>query len=246
MSEELKQKVKEALENKELRKQRRKHLDERLHQLISRVISIDQELKELDDPRYFRVCIFGSARIKENTEQYNQVFELAKILGRDGIDVLSGGGPGLMEAANKGAKLGRQENRTKSLSFGIGIQLQWEERLNDHVDIKKRHYRFSSRLDEFMRLSHAVVCTPGGIGTLLELFFTWQLIQVGHIPFRPVILLNSKFWNGLIDWVKKEVYGRELVSPEDFDMIHVVDTPEEAYQIIAKEYAKFKEERGLE
>ena len=225
-----------------IKKQRRKHLDERLHVLLDRALMLEEELKELDDPRYFRVCIFGSARIKPDTESYQDVFQLARLLAWEGIDVLTGGGPGLMEAANEGAQLGKEEFKTKSLSFGIGIQLEWEMNLNHHLDIKKHHYRFSSRLDEFMRLSHAVVCTPGGIGTLLELFFTWQLVQVKHISMRPIVLLDSKFWTGLIDWVKSVVLERQLVSPQDFDFVHIVDTPEDAFQIISEYHEKFRKE----
>ncbi|MGI6525517.1 MAG: LOG family protein [Bdellovibrionota bacterium] len=232
----------EELSEHQIKKQRRKHLDERLHLLNSRTLMIEEELKSLDDPRFFRVCIFGSARLKPETEAYHEVFQLARFLAWEGIDVLTGGGPGLMEAANKGAQLGKKENRTRSLSFGIGIQLEWEMDLNHHIDIKKHHYRFSSRLDEFMRLSHAVVCTPGGIGTLLELFFTWQLVQVGHIPMRPIVLLDSDFWTELIDWVKTTVLGRQLVSPKDFDFISIVDTPEEAFYIISKEHQKFRDD----
>lgn len=225
-----------------LKKARRKHLDERLHLLLDRALMIEGELKKLDDPRYFRVCIFGSARIKPETNYYHEVFQLARFLAWEGIDVLTGGGPGLMEAANKGAQLGRAEHKTKSLSFGLGIELQWEVDLNHHLDIKKHHYRFSSRLDEFMRLSHAVICTQGGIGTLLELFFTWQLVQVGHITMRPIVLMGKEYWSGLIDWVKEQVLSRQLISSKDLDFIYVVDTPEEAFQIISKAHQTFREE----
>ncbi len=224
------------------RKQRRKHLDERLSMLHHRAMMIEEQLRELDDPRFFRVCIFGSARIKPETPAYHEVFQLARFMAWEGIDVLTGGGPGLMEAANKGAKLGQQEKKTKSLSFGISIELEWEVDQNSHLDIKKHHYRFSSRLDEFMRLSHAVVATPGGIGTLLELFFTWQLVQVHHVPFRPIVLLNSEYWSGLIGWVREQVLGRKLVSAADFDCISIVDSPEDAFKIISEHHRKFREE----
>lgn len=236
----------QELIDKLARKQRRKHLDERLTMLHHRALMIEEQLRQLDDPRFFRVCIFGSARLKPEIPAYQDVFQLARFLAWEGIDVLTGGGPGLMEAANKGAKLGQQEKKSKSLSFGIGIQLEWELDLNKHLDIKKHHYRFSSRLDEFMRLSHAVVCTPGGIGTLLELFFTWQLVQVHHVPFKPVVLLDSSYWSGLIEWVRKETLGRGLISPADFDCISIVDTPEAAFKIISEFYQRFRTERAAQ
>jgi uncharacterized protein (TIGR00730 family) len=221
------------------RGERRKHLDERLHLLHHRAMIIEAELRKLDDDRFYRVCIFGSARIKPDSKQYNDVFELARFFGWEGIDVLTGGGPGLMEAANKGALLGREEKKTKTLSYGLSIQLEFEPEPNRHLDIKRHHHKFSSRLDDFMRLSHSVVCTPGGIGTLLELFFVWQLIQVKHLPPRPVVLLEKAFWSGLLDWLKDQPLGRSLISMQDFNPIHIVDTPEEVFEIISAHHREF-------
>ncbi len=149
---------------------------------------LEQQLRQLDDNRFYRTCIFGSARIKPNTPIYDDVFKLARYLSWESIDVLTGGGPGLMEAANKGAQLGKQEKASKSLSYGISIQLEFEPASNTHIDVKRHHHKFSSRLDDFMRLSHSIIVTPGGIGTTLELFFAWQLMQVRHIDERPVVL----------------------------------------------------------
>jgi uncharacterized protein (TIGR00730 family) len=226
------------MSSKELVKAKKKHLDERLRSLYNRAVLIERELRQLDDP-FYRVCIFGSARIKPGSKEYKQAFELARFLSWEGIDILTGGGPGLMEAANMGAKLGQNERQTKSLSFGLSIQLEWEPDVNSHLDIKRHHYKFSSRLDDFMRLSHSVIATPGGIGTVLEVFFTWQLIQVKHIEKRPIVLLDRDFWIGLFDWMKKHPLGRALVSPGDFDYITIVDTPEEAAQIVSKHHQDF-------
>ena len=156
----------------------RKHLDERLSALYRRTMLIEKELRALEDNRFYRTCIFGSARIKPETKDYNDVFTLARCLAWQNIDILTGGGPGLMEAANKGAKLGQQEKNSRSMSFGISIELDFEPVPNSHLDVKRHHHKFSSRLDDFMRLSHSIIVTPGGIGTLLELYFSWQLIQV--------------------------------------------------------------------
>jgi uncharacterized protein (TIGR00730 family) len=218
----------------------RRHLDERLRILHQRAIVIEEQLKKLDENRFYRTCIFGSARIKQDTPQYAQVFEVARYLAWEGIDVLTGGGPGLMEAANRGALLGREEKQTETLSFGLSIQLEFEPEPNKHLDIKRHHHKFSSRLDDFMRLSHSVVCTPGGIGTLLEFFFVWQLIQVKHATPRPIVLLEKAFWNEILDWMKDEVLDRGLVGEKDFGCIHIVDTPEEVFEIISAHHQEFR------
>lgn len=218
------------------RKERRKHLDQRLRSLYQRALVIEQQLHAIEDERFYRTCIFGSARIKEDDVEYKDVFALARMLAWENIDILTGGGPGLMEAANKGAKLGQEEKDSKSLSFGLSIELDFEPEPNSHLDVKRHHHKFSSRLDDFMRLSDSVIVTPGGIGTLLELFFAWQLIQVRHISTRPIVLMDVSYWSGLIDWMKDIVLGRGLVSAKDFDCIKIVDTPEEVFEIISEHY----------
>jgi uncharacterized protein (TIGR00730 family) len=222
------------------RSELRRHLDERLMLLHHRTMLIEAELRKLDENRFYRTCIFGSARIKADTKQYAEVFEVARFLAWEGIDVLTGGGPGLMEAANKGARLGREEKKTRSLSYGLSIQLEFEPEPNRHLDIKRHHHKFSSRLDDFMRLSHSVICTPGGIGTILELFFVWQLIQVKHVPPRPIVLLDKEYWSGLLDWMRAETCARGLMSEKDFSFIHLVDTPEEAFEIISAHHKDFR------
>jgi uncharacterized protein (TIGR00730 family) len=218
----------------------RRHLDERLRILYQRTMVIEDELRKLDEDRFYRTCIFGSARIKPDTKQYTEVFSLARYLAWEGIDVLTGGGPGLMEAANKGARLGKEEKKTQSLSYGLSIQLEFEPEPNRHLDIKRHHHKFSSRLDDFMRLSHSVVCTPGGIGTLLEFFFVWQLIQVKHATPRPIVLLEKAFWQGALDWLRQEPLSRGLMGEKDFNCIHIVDTPEEVFEIISAHHREFR------
>lgn len=232
----LKKAQKEA--EKEAAKRQRKHLDERLRSLYQRAMLIEKELHALES-KFYRVCIFGSARIKPESPAYTDAFTLARYLSWSGIDILTGGGPGLMEAANKGARLGQQEKKTKSLSFGLSIQLEWEPTPNSHLDIKRHHHKFSSRLDDFMRLSNSIVVTPGGIGTLLELFFTWQLVQVKHIPPRPIVLMDKLFWVGLLDWMREHPLKKALISPGDFDCISIVDTPEEVFEIISAHHKEF-------
>lgn len=222
------------------RGQKRKHIDERLQMLYQRALMLEHQLIELEDNRFYRTCIFGSARIKRESTEYNNVFELARYLAWEGIDVLTGGGPGLMEAANKGAHHGKEERRTKSLSFGLSISLPHEVEANLHLDIKRHHFKFSSRLDEFMRLSHSIVCTPGGIGTLLEFFFSWQLIQVKHMPPRPVVLLDKSYWEGLITWLRTEPLHRGLMSEKDMGCISIVNTPREAFEILSAHHSQFR------
>ena len=194
----------------------RKFLSKKIGQLNNIVADLDKLVTEIGSD-YFRVSIFGSARIKPETHEYKQVYELAKKLVKNKVDIVTGGGPGLMEAANLGAK----NVKSKSKSFGLHIDLPFETSPNEHLDITYHHKRFSSRLDEFMRISHAVIVTPGGIGTVLELLYTWQLIQVNHISKRPVILLGD-MWNGLIEWMKSEPLRKCLMDGSDFDHIKVV------------------------
>tara|TARA_B100001996_G_scaffold355781_1_gene318646 strand:+ start:1366 stop:2034 length:669 start_codon:yes stop_codon:yes gene_type:complete len=194
----------------------RKFLSKKIGQLNNIVADLDKLVTEIGSD-YFRVSIFGSARIKPETHEYKQVYELAKKLVKNKVDIVTGGGPGLMEAANLGAK----DVKSKSKSFGLHIDLPFETSPNEHLDITYHHKRFSSRLDEFMRISHAVIVTPGGIGTVLELLYTWQLIQVNHISKRPVILLGD-MWNGLIEWMKSEPLKKRLMDGSDFDHIKVV------------------------
>lgn len=223
------------------RGERRRHLEDRLKILHQRAMALESRLKNLDDDRFYRVCIFGSARIVEENPEYKEVYELARMLAWEGIDVLTGGGPGLMEAANKGVQHGQEERKTKSLSIGLSIELPWEADANSHLDIKHHHMKFSSRLDQFMQMSHAVICTPGGIGTVLELYFTWQLIQVGHISPRPIVLMDKSYWDGVIEWMKEVPLARKLVSAKDFDCITVVDTPDEVFDIITEHHQEFLE-----
>lgn len=225
-------------EIREIRKARRRRLTERLQTLRERVRLLEIELRDYTND-FFRVCIFGSARIKPEDRVYKITHELGIALGREGIDVLTGGGPGLMEAANKGVREGTRLSGSNSRSFGITIELGAIEPASEHLDIKHHHQKFSSRLDDFMRLSNAVVIVPGGIGTLLELFFSWQLVQVAHLSQRPIILLDSKFWEGLVAWMKDQQLGMKLVSPGDFNWLHLVDTPEQAMEVIKKEKEKF-------
>jgi len=207
------------LQNKLLRKHKRN--------------SISQEIKKHE----FRVSVFGSARIKKNEKLYKDVFDFAKTIGENGYDIITGGGPGLMEAGNAGHEAGDKDNKADSI--GLIIKLPWEPKLNKHLELKKQFEKFSKRLDHFMALSSAVVVMPGGIGTCLELFYTWQLVQVQHIEPIPIILVG-KMWKELMKWVEKYPLKNGLISPKDMKVIHIVKDNKEAMKIVEKEFAKFK------
>ena len=211
----------------------RRFLSKQIQQLNNIVADLDTVITDMGT-EFYRVSIFGSARIKPDTKEYKGVYTLAKELAENGADIVTGGGPGLMEAANAGAK----EGSSKSKSFGIRIDLPFEAAPNDHLDIKFYHKRFSSRLDEFMRISHAVVVTPGGIGTLLELLYTWQLIQVNHISARPIILVGD-MWNGFLDWIKSEPLKAQLLDKSDFDNIIIVKNVHEVTKLLKPEIKAF-------
>ena len=213
----------------------RKFLSKKIQQLNNIVADLDSLVTEIGS-NYYRVSIFGSARIKEGTSDYTQVYDLAKKLAQNKTDIVTGGGPGLMEAANAGAKDGGSDSK----SFGLHIDLPFETTPNEHLDVTYHHKKFSSRLDEFMRISHAVIVTPGGIGTILELLYTWQLIQVQHISERPIILLGG-MWEGLIEWMKSEPLKKNLISKKDFKNIIIVKDVDEAIEILKPSITSFYE-----
>ncbi len=215
----------------------RKVLNKKIVQLNDIIADIDSLLTGMEN-EFFRVSIFGSARLKPDTPLYQEVHDLALQLAMRGVDIVTGGGPGLMDAANKGAKSGGEKSR----SFGLAMDLPFEEEPNRHLDVKRQHRRFSSRLDEFMRISHAVVVTPGGVGTILEFFYTWQLIQVGHIHPRPILLLGGdKMWPEFMEWINKWPLAMNLVSEHDLSQVKLCGTIEDVLSELDPEIRKFRE-----
>lgn len=187
----------------------------------------------------FRVAIFGSARIRPNDPRYKQVYSLARRIAAAGFDIVTGGGPGIMEAANKGHRDGRRKGKDVH-SFGLKIMISQEQIANKHLDIKKDFKRFSSRLDYFMSLSNVVVVAPGGVGTLLEFFYTWQLIQVKHICSIPVIFMGD-MWPDLIKWIEKWPLKKRLLDRKDLNPLFLAKHCSEAMRVIKtahKEYEK--------
>ncbi len=212
-------------------------LDKAIYQLWETINDLDQIQPERVD--HYRVSIFGSSRIRRGDPVYDEVKKLSYELAHMGIDIVTGGGPGLMEAANSGAIEGQIESHSRS--FGLAIHLPSEEQQNPFVDKVFRHRTFFSRLHHFVRLSSAFIVMPGGIGTALELFMVWQLLQVKHMKEHPVILVGT-MWTGLIDWIRETMVQRGLVSPPDLDVVSVVSSSEEAIPIIRASYDRYKAE----
>lgn len=179
--------------------------------------------------RYYRVAIFGSSRIQENDATYAEVRELARQLSYMGCDIVTGGGPGLMRAANEGARQGAYRYKTRS--FGLTILLPMEEQPNPFLDEVAHHATFFSRLHQFIRLSHAYVVVDGGIGTTLESMMVWQLLQVRMMGERPLIFVGP-MWKGLRNWIESDIIGRGLASPGDLGYAVWVDTLEEALEVV--------------
>ncbi|HYC60560.1 MAG TPA: TIGR00730 family Rossman fold protein [Thermoanaerobaculia bacterium] len=208
-------------------------LDKAIYQLWETINDLDQIQPERVE--HYRVSIFGSSRIRRGDPIYEEVKKLSSELARIGIDIVTGGGPGLMEAANSGAREGQNAN---TRSFGLAIHLPTEEAANPFVDKVFRHRTFFSRLHHFIRLSSAFIVMPGGIGTALELFMVWQLLQVKHMKEHPLILVGT-MWPGLIEWLQGSMLERGLVSPTDFDVIKVVGSSDEAIPIIRESHERW-------
>src|SRR5215471_334765 len=179
----------------------------------------------------YRVTIFGSARLKPGTTAYDGVKQLAAELTKMGCDIISGGGPGLMQAANEGAH--SVQPKALKRSVGIRVELPFEQEINPFVGQAYEHRTFFSRLHHFMIISDAFVVVPGGIGTLLELSLAWQLLQVTKLYNTPLILVG-KMWAGLVEWGSRSMLrkGNELASEIDFKIPHCVNTMDECVALI--------------
>jgi len=186
----------------------------------------------------YRVTIFGSARAKPGTFVYDEVKRVAAALADMGCDIITGGGPGLMQAANEGAASVNAPERDRSV--GIRVELPFEQEVNPFVELAFEHKTFFSRLHHFVLASDAFVVTPGGIGTVLELMLVWQLLQVKHVQDAPLILVG-KMWAELVDWARKNLLGPELslASPEDLTIPRCVDTADEAIALIREHHTKW-------
>ena len=178
------------------------------------------------------VSIFGSARTPPDHAYYMLTEDIARKLSDAGFSVVSGGGPGIMEAANKGAYFG------KSPSVGLNIQLPHEQSANMYQDISQTFQHFFARKVMFVKFAAAYVVMPGGYGTLDELFEALTLVQTGKIAGIPIILVGSKFWSGLAEWMKNRLVEEGMISPKDVELMRIIDRPEEVLDAIFSHYEK--------
>ncbi|WP_456377536.1 LOG family protein [Lutibacter sp.] len=181
------------------------------------------------------VSIFGSARTKPGEKYYELAESIAFELTQKGYGVVTGGGPGIMEAGNKGA------NRGKGISVGLNIDLPFEQHDNPYIDSDKSldfDYFFVRKV-MFMKYSQGFVVMPGGFGTMDELFEAMTLIQTKKIGKFPIVLVGTEFWKGLLDWIKNTLLEEGNISPKDLDLISIVDTENEVLEVIDAFYKKY-------
>jgi len=176
------------------------------------------------------VTIFGSARLKPGSPYYNKCLKVSEALAKDGFAIISGGGPGIMEAANKGGQ------NANGVSVGLNIELPMEQTPNSFQDVRVDFRYFFVRKLMFVKYAVGYVIFPGGFGTMDELFEALTLIQTKKIRGFPVVLVGREYWQGLIDWMRNSVLAMGNINPEDIDLMHIVDEPEEVCAIINKRY----------
>ncbi len=189
----------------------------------------------------YRVTIFGSARVKPGTVGYEATKHCAAELAKLGCDIITGGGPGLMQAANEGAASAPERAR----SIGIRVDLPFEQEVNSFVGQAFEHRTFFTRLHQFVLTSDAFIVAPGGVGTVLETLMIWQLLQVHHLDETPLILVG-KMWPGLVDWARTSMLSSDsqLASPEDMDIPQCVPDGEAAVALIRKHHNQWLKKNG--
>ncbi|MGB3302483.1 MAG: TIGR00730 family Rossman fold protein [Gordonia sp. (in: high G+C Gram-positive bacteria)] len=174
------------------------------------------------------VTVFGSARVQERTPEYELAREVGRRLGHEGFAVITGGGPGAMEATNRGAYEAGAE------SIGLNIELPFEQHTNPWVTLTMNFRYFFVRKTMFVKYAQAFICLPGGFGTLDELFEAVTLVQTEKVLQFPIVLIGKEFWGPLVDWLRNTLEAEGKVSPGDVDLLHLVDTPAEAVEIVVK------------
>ncbi len=204
----------------------------RVFGIMSEFVSATERLSNIHPA----VSVFGSARTPNDHPYYKLTEEIARLLSDSGFSVISGGGPGIMEAANKGAFYG------KSSSVGLNIQLPHEQHNNPYQNISQTFHHFFTRKVMFVKFASAYVVMPGGFGTLDELMEALTLVQTGKTRRMPIILVGSRFWGGMVEWFKSSLLEEQMIAPADLDLIKVIDEPEQVVAAIFKHY----ETRGFE
>jgi uncharacterized protein (TIGR00730 family) len=191
----------------------------------------------------YRVTIFGSARARPGTYVYDEVKRVAAALADMGCDIITGGGPGLMQAANEGAAAANAPERNRSV--GIRVDLPFEQEVNPFVEQAFEHKTFFSRLHHFVLTSDAFVVMPGGIGTVLELMMVWQLLQVRHVRETPLVLVG-RMWADLIEWARTHLLASQppLANPEDMTIPCCVNTADEVIALVREHHVKWQKQSG--
>jgi uncharacterized protein (TIGR00730 family) len=184
-------------------------------------------LAELDRPA---VTVFGSARVPETDPSYAAARAIGRRFAGHGWAVITGGGPGLMEGANRGAQ------EAGGLSVGLGIELPHEQAINPYVDLAYTFEHFYARKVCFVKPAEGFVVMPGGFGTLDELFEAITLIQTHKVEMDPVVLFDSAYWDGLFGWIREQTLGRAMIAPEDLDLVRVTDAADQAADFIVERY----------
>ena len=180
------------------------------------------------------VSIFGSARTSTRAWEYKMARKIAKLLAKRGYAVITGGGPGIMEAANRGAQ------EADGTSVGLNIELPFEQSANKYTNKQITFHYFFVRKVMFLKYSQAFIIMPGGFGTMDELFEALTLIQTNIVPGFPVILVGEKYWRRLYSWIKDVLLKRGAISPEDLDLLYLIDDAEDVIQIIVNYYDRVK------
>jgi uncharacterized protein (TIGR00730 family) len=184
------------------------------------------------------ITVFGSARVSEGDPAYATAREIGRLLAEDGYAVITGGGPGVMEAANRGCQEGG------GLSVGCNIELPHEQDINPYVDLGVEFRYFFARKTMFVKYADGFVILPGGYGTLDEMMEALTLIQTGKIRHFPVVLVGSAFYAGFLEWIKAKLLGEGMISPDDLDLIQVTDDPKEVVEIVRKAGRRRAEQPG--
>ncbi|OAM51640.1 Rossman fold protein, TIGR00730 family [Methylovorus sp. MM2] len=201
-------------------------------EIMAEFVDATERLKQITPA----VSIFGSARTKPDHPYYKLTEEIARQLSDAGFSVISGGGPGIMEAANKGAFAG------KSPSIGLNIELPFEQKGNAYQDISINFQHFFMRKVMFVKYASAYVVMPGGFGTLDELMEALTLVQTNKTRRIPIILVHEPYWRGMLDWFRNAIIAEGMASPDDINLVQVIDDPKQIVEAIFKHY----ESRGFE
>ena len=205
----------------------------KIFQIMAEFVEGYQRLSHVNNA----VSLFGSARTKPSHPEYKLACDIAELLSKNDISIITGGGPGIMEAGNKGASKGQ------ALSIGLNIQLPFELQNNPHQDIAVNFKFFFSRKSMFIKHSKAFICMPGGFGTLDELSEIATLIQTQKKTPMPIILVGIKYWSGLFEWIKNTMFKEGKISEKDIDMFHLTDEPKDVLNIIKNHLKQLEVEK---